>query len=102
MTEWYEHMVMGETASRHRFDILEKIRSKKGLRGIYVIVPAMNPKNILDIIPAKELEKDWYEERQDLLVVGVAKGYDEALEVAGQIVGRLYRTTGSFELERML
>ena len=71
-------------------------------RGIYVIVPAMNPKNILDIIPAKELEKDWYEERQDLLVVGVAKGYDEALEVAGQIVGRLYRTTGSFELERML
>ena len=35
-------------------------------------------------------------------MVGVAKGYDEALEVAGQIVGRLYRTTGSFELERML
>ena len=52
MTEWYEHMVMGEKASRHRFDILERIRRKKGLRGIYVIVPASNPGNILDIIPA--------------------------------------------------
>ena len=102
MTEWYEHMFMGEKASRHRFDILEKIRNKKGLRGIYIIVPASNPANILDIIPAAELTKSWYEERQDLLVVGVAKGYDEALETAGRIVGTLYRTTGTFELERML
>ncbi len=102
MTEWYEHMFFGEKASRHRFDILERIRRKKGLRGIYVIVPASNPGNILDIIPAAELAKAQYEEGRDLLVVGVARGYDEALETAGRIVGQLYRTTGTFELERML
>lgn len=102
MTEWYEHLYIGEKAGRHRFDILEKIRNKKGLGGIYLIVPASNPANILDIIPAGEIKKEWYEEKQDLFVVGVAKGYDEALEVAGRIVGTLYRTTGTFELERML
>ena len=35
-------------------------------------------------------------------MLGVALGYEEALEVAGKIVGEMYRTTGGFSLETFL
>ena len=66
-----------------------------------MIAFASNENNLLDIIPAQELLLSGYPKRQ-LYVVGLAKGYDEAVEVAASIVDEVYRATGTFDIRGYL
>ena len=98
---WYDHLYVGEKAKRHRFSIIQSIRQKKLRPGAYVITPPSNGNNILDIYPAAVLFQEYYQ-RKDLLVLGVADGYQDALRLAGRIVGEMYEKTGTFCLEEFL
>ena len=40
--------------------------------------------------------------KKDLYVVGLAKGYDEAVEVAASIIDEVYRQTGAFDVASYL
>ena len=64
---------------------------------IYVIALSSNPDNLLDIIPAWELRQKHYP-KSDMLVVGIDKGYDNAIELAGKIVKDVYHKTGDFNI----
>lgn len=96
-----DHLYVGEKAEHNRFRIICNLRYSKPQPGIYVITPASNGNNILDIYPASALLMPYYE-KQDLFVAGVAEGYWEALEVAGRIVNDMYQKTGGFSLEEFM
>ena len=40
--------------------------------------------------------------KEDLLIVGIALGYDDACLLAGQIVNEVYRATGGFDVKQYL
>ena len=40
--------------------------------------------------------------KKDMVVVGLAKGYDEAIEVAASIVDEVYHSTGTFAVRTYL
>ncbi len=40
--------------------------------------------------------------KKDMVVVGQAKGYDEAIEVAASIVDEVYHSTGTFAVRAYL
>ena len=101
MIVWYEHLYMGAKARRRRFAIIQDIRENKAGKGVYVITPPSNGNNILDIYPTETILKDYYEDRE-LLVLGIAQGYQEALKLAGRIVDEMYRKTGGFRIEEFL
>ncbi len=91
-----DRLYTGEKAEKNRGEILRDLQEKRYRSGIYVITPPANGNNILDIYPAKNLEAPYYE-KKDLLVIGIAKGREEALVLAG---GRLL-SSGIFKvLER--
>jgi len=92
---------VGEKAKKHRFSIIQGIRKEQCRPGIYVITPASNGNNILDIYPAMVLKNPYYKEKE-LLVLGIADGYQEALKVAGTIVEEMYQKTGGFCLDEFL
>jgi hypothetical protein len=92
---WYNHLYLGEKAKKHCYSIIRDLRKKKYQPGIYVITPASNGNNILDIYPAMVLKAPYYE-KQELLILGVAVGYQEALKLSGTIVDEMYRKTGAF------
>ncbi len=98
---WYDHLYMGEKAKKHRFSIIQNIRRKKYRPGIYVITPASNENNILDIYPVMVLSQEYYA-KKELLILGIAQGYQESLEVAARIVSELYERTGSFQLWELI
>lgn len=98
---WYRHLYVGERAGRHRFSIIQKIRLDQLQPEVYVITPASNGNNILDIHPSSSLLQPYYKE-QDLLILGIAVGHQEAMEVAGEIVDEMYRKTGELDLEQFL
>ena len=98
---WYNRLYVGKKAKRYRRFIIKHIREQKFQSGAYVITPASNGNNILDIYPAVVLLHPEYASR-DYLVIGIAAGYWEALEVVRQIVDDLYRQTGGFDLDSFI
>lgn len=98
---WYDELYVGESIIHKTKKIKWKICHNAGQIGIYVIAFASNENNLLDIIPAQELLLSGYPKRQ-LYVVGLAKGYDEAVEVAASIVDEVYRATGTFDVRGYL
>ena len=97
----YEHLYMGEKAKERRYGILQGLRERRLLPEVYVIMPPLNGNNILEIIPSALVYEPPYRD-QEILVMGIAVTYWEALEVAGQIVDELYRRTGGFCLRDMI
>lgn len=98
---WYEDLYIGESIVHKTKKIKWKILHNAGQINIYVIALASNPKNLLDIIPSQELLQKSYP-KKGLYVVGLAKGYGEALEVAASIVDEVYRMTGAFRIRHYL
>ncbi len=98
---WYEDLYVGDSIVHKTKKIKWKICHNAGQVNIYVITLASNEKNLLDIIPARELLQKAYPKR-GLFVVGLARGYDEAVEVAASIVDEVYRQTGAFAVRSYL
>ena len=67
---WYKYLYLGETAKKHRFSILQKLRLGKVQPRVHVITPASGGHNLLDILPAYVLRQNYYREQADLLIVG--------------------------------
>ena len=99
---WYNHLYVGEHAKKHRFSIIQNIREERYLPGIYVITPPSNGNNVLDIHPVIDFANPFFKERKELLILGIAEGYQEALNLAGTIVTEIYEKTGGFCLEEFL
>lgn len=104
---WYKKLYTGEMAEKKRFAIIQKIRSGAVPAFAYVIVPAANPRNLLDIYPAAEVCTPHEEERRrqegrELLILGIAWGYQDALQLAGRMVDEIYRATGGFDFRSYL
>lgn len=98
--DWYNRLYVGKKAKKRRKYIIEHIRYEKYQPGVYVITPAENGNNILDIYPAAELLLPAF--RGDLLILGIADDYWEALSVAAQIIDDMYQETGGFDLDTFL
>ena len=72
---------MGEEAREFREEIVNNIKEHKLQGGVYVIILAVNGKDIFDIIPSVMLSEDGYKGR-DIKILGIAKGLIEAKELA--------------------
>ena len=98
---WYRYLYVGERAKRYRSSIIRGIREKRYCPGVYVITPPSNGNNVLDIYPSYMLLL-CDEREKELKILGIAYGYQEALELAGTIVSEMYEETGGFGLEEFL
>lgn len=94
---WYKEFYAGESIERKKEKIKWKILHNAGQLDIYVIALSSNPANLLDIISSKELMQKAYPKR-DMLVVGVDKGYDNAIELAGKIIMEVFQKTGTLNV----
>lgn len=98
---WYHHLYMGEQARKNRYRIVGKIRWNKFQMNVYVITLAANQRDLLDIYPSYVLQQKHFR-KQDYLIVGIAKGYEEAVEVATKILMEVYTKTGSFGIREYI
>lgn len=98
---WFDRLYTGEKAKKKRYRIIQGIRKSRPQPGIYVITPASNGNNILDIYSATALLSPFYKD-EEFLIMGIGADYWEALEVAGRIVNDMYRRTGGFDLSAFI
>ena len=97
---FYERLYFGDKAKKNRFSILQAVREEK-TSGYYVLTPASNEKNLLDMYSASALNQPYYKQ-QDFLIVGVAADYEDAATLVGRIVGDIYKKTGAYDVRAFL
>jgi hypothetical protein len=95
--KWYHDLYVGESIAGKTNKIKWKIRHNAGMVSVYVIAFASNRDNLMDIIPSWELMQKAYP-RKEIKVIGLAKGYAEALEVVRRIVDETYQNTGTVDV----
>lgn len=90
---WYDMLWVGPQAEKKRRRLIQDVKKGAGMPGAYLITLAENPKEMLDIIQAR---KSYL--RDDLYIVGIAMGKQEALELVEKIVEYVYRCTGGVDI----
>ena len=87
MLKWWEHCYIGEGV-KGSASLQGKINGGKAAPGIYLVTLSHNPHNIMEIIPA--------------VVLAMAKGKDEAIDLAGKIAEACYQETGRFQIKEYI
>ena len=93
--KWYEDLYVGDS-------IEGKVNRIKWKINHHVIAFASNRQNLLDIIPAWELMQKSYPGKKEMQIIGLAKGYAEALELVRSIIEEVYQNTGDVDVKSYL
>lgn len=95
---WYDDLFVGRSISpRKKKRIIRKVKRRSILGVEYLLTLSANPDNLIDIINVQVVRQRYYP-RKDLIVIGLAGNYEEALMLAGEIVSGIYAVQGNFKL----
>lgn len=95
--KWYENLYVGESIADKAGRIKRKIEHNGITPSVYLVTLPSNPANLLDIIPARDLLQPGYP-KQDLHIIGLAKGYDEAIGLVQQMIEEALQKTGTTDI----
>ena len=88
---YYKHLYLAK-GIRKKEKIIRKLEENKLQMNIHVITLARNEKNQLEIYHARVLLQPNFP-HDDLFVVGIAKGYEDAVEMVEEIAQEVYNKT---------
>ena len=97
-----QNLYLGEGIAPEKLDKLKKRLNKKPLlANVYLITPARNPADQLDIFDARQLVQPHYKD-EEFLVLGMASGYEDALQLIERITGECLIASGDCNLREYL
>ncbi len=97
----YKNLLVGDQIGYKKYQILWRLRHNKFQVGIYVILMAPDPQNLMEVIPASLLHQSYYQ-KQDLFVLGIAGSKREAYELVRQLIEEVYKQTGGVALREYI
>ena len=98
--KWYHNLYIGEELQNKKEEIIFCIEQGKRLFNTYIIVLAQYEKNHLEIYDSLLLQQSLFAE--DSLIVGIATGYNGALQLIESITREVYDTTGTTNLRHYI
>ncbi len=99
--KFYCNLYLGETIEKKRNRLIRRLEKGKILLGIYVIVLPLGENNQLEIFDSGMLMQKHFH-REERFVVGIASGFDEALDLTVRITEEVYRKTGGAGLKEYI
>ena len=97
LMQWAKHLYFSDKTAANKEKIKNKAERGDGMVSVYFIALASNPDNLFDIFHAAYLKQNALY-RQNPFIVGIASGYEEAIELVQRIVEDIYRETGGFRV----
>jgi len=101
MLKWYEDLYIGKNAAKKANSIVRKINKGQGQITAFVITLANNEDDHLEIYNADLLLQKLMREGASM-IVGIARGHDEAIELVAQITQEVFEKTGTTDIRRYL
>lgn len=99
--KWYPYLYVGERAAKKKKKILWKLKTGAGLIDVWVITEAANGVDQFDILSSAWLKQRAV--RKNLpMIIGIAKGYDEAVDLVVQMAEEAYHETGAGDIRAYL
>lgn len=89
---YYRHLYIGEGLEKKKDKVISRLQRGKLQMDIYVITLAVNEHNSLEIYDSKLFLQPAFPYK-DLFVVGITKGYEDAIELVEQITQEVYNKT---------
>lgn len=99
--KWYRALFIGDGIKLERKKLIRKIETNAGLKDTYMITLASNERDLLDIFSTKMLMQPVLHGLCPV-IIGIAKGYDEAVELACEIVMSAYQKNQNFDVRSYL
>ena len=99
--EFYKDLYVSEFLEKKRNKLVRDIRHKESYPSIYVIVLPACDHNQLELYSSIMLKQKVYD-RDDLFIVGIADGYDDALMIVQRIYDDVLLKTGNTDVRRYL
>ena len=93
----YSNLYVSESLKKRKDTVLTGLMERKLKPGVTVITLASGEQNHLEFFSSLMLQQHFYDEK-DLFVVGLAKGYEDAAELIGQIVQEVLDETGGTDI----
>lgn len=95
-------LYLGEGINKKKLDnIKKKLINKPYLANVFLITLANNPSEQLEFFDARQLVQRYYEKHQTV-VVGIARDYNEALDIIEQITQECLDKRGDCKLKEYL
>lgn len=94
---YYKHLYLSDALRKKKDKIIKKMETGKILPGIYLVALAVNEVNHLEICSYMMLLQPSYP-KENLFVVGITKGYEEAVDLVEEIVQEVYNETKSADI----
>ncbi len=98
--KWYRDLYCSENIKNDKKKIIHDIRHHKRQWNIYVITLARNHYDLLDIYHVNVLYQPYYKKREnEITIIGIAKGKEEAIQLVQTIVMDVYKKTGDCKVK---
>lgn len=94
---WYQNLYTGKTAEKKKEKLIQEIDNKIYKGNTYLITLAANHRNNLEILSVHQLRFP-YIRRNCPMILGIASGRDEAMEILLKIVDEVYSVTGDVKI----
>ncbi len=99
---WYDDLFVGESIRpRRQKRIIRKVKKRSIFNAAYLLTLSANPQDLIDIIHTQVVRQRYYP-KKGLVVIGLAGNYEEALQLAAEILVSLYTVQGNFGLREFL
>lgn len=100
MLKWMKNYYIGDKV-KNPTRIRARVTAGKFVPDIYIVTLSDNPGNILEILPAGMLMQRGMRAICPL-IVGMARGREEAMEMVQEIIQQVYTATGDFKIKEYL
>lgn len=99
--EFYCDLYVSECWHKKKAKIIKKLIKNRIQPQVYVIALAQGEQNQLEFFSSILLKQHVFE-HAELFIVGIADGYDEALDLTKKITGEIYSKTGDTDLRKYI
>ncbi|MEZ3436056.1 MAG: hypothetical protein K1W34_15830 [Lachnospiraceae bacterium] len=94
---YYRYLYLGEDLKEKKEKIIGKIERGKLTWDIHIVTLPVGEKNQLEIYACNQfLQRDY--PKMDFFVVGIVKGYENAIELVEEIAKQVYNETRSADI----
>lgn len=98
---YFKELYISEELQGREEEVVEHLEKKEFQFRIYLIALPENEKNQLEIYHSGMLNQEWYRNK-DVFVVGLAKGYLQAIELVRKIAEETLEATGGADIRQYI